>query len=282
MGLTGWIFYFIVGVVLFFLIRIIELKFSVTKLERLIFTLILWIIVVGSCFSFSIPYTSDIFLIFVFLLIDDVIYTSYFLDKDFFDRSEENLFYYIILIVIGFFLNQEFINQVTKVFLTGEDLRLITWFLIFLFLYQFMKNRNIFSTITKKEDNFMSTESVLVRYTKLKYQYQDVCNYSNFDLTNIMYAIMIFESNRRSKILRNYDYFMFKLNGSKRKLGIMQVESSKFITDIESIDIVYKKLDKLFSTTNRKKKLSAKEVINKYCGENAEYVQYIFDIIKKF
>ena len=282
MGLTGWIFYFIVGVVLFFLIRIIELKFSVTKLERLIFTLILWIIVVGSCFSFSIPYTSDIFLIFVFLLIDDVIYTSYFLDKDFFDRSEENLFYYIILIVIGFFLNQEFINQVTKVFLTGEDLRLITWFLIFLFLYQFMKNRNIFSTITKKEDNFMSTESVLVRYTKLKYQYQDVCNYSNFDLTNIMYAIMIFESNRRSKILRNYDYFMFKLNGSKRKLGIMQVESSKFITDIESIDIVYKKLDKLFSTTNRKKKLSVKEVINKYCGENAEYVQYIFDIIKKF
>ena len=282
MGLTGWIFYFIVGVVLFFLIRIIELKFSVTKLERLIFTLILWIIVVGSCFSFSIPYTSDIFLIFVFLLIDDVIYTTYFLDKDFFDRSEENLFYYIILIVIGFFLNQEFINQVTKVFLTGEDLRLITWFLIFLFLYQFMKNRNIFSTITKKEDNFMSTESILVRYTKLKYQYQDVCNYSNFDLTNIMYAIMIFESNRRSKILRNYDYFMFKLNGSKRKLGIMQVESSKFITDIESIDIVYKKLDKLFSTTNRKKKLSVKEVINKYCGENAEYVQYIFDIIKKF
>ena len=282
MGLTGWIFYFIVGVVLFFLIRIIELKFSVTKLERLIFTLILWIIVVGSCFSFSIPYTSDIFLIFVFLLIDDVIYTTYFLDKDFFDRSEENLFYYIILIVIGFFLNQEFINQVTKVFLTGADLRLITWFLIFLFLYQFMKNRNIFSTITKKEDNFMSTESILVRYTKLKYQYQDVCNYSNFDLTNIMYAIMIFESNRRSKILRNYDYFMFKLNGSKRKLGIMQVESSKFITDIESIDIVYKKLDKLFSTTNRKKKLSVKEVINKYCGENAEYVQYIFDIIKKF
>ena len=282
MGLTGWIFYFIMGVFLFFLLYVIQVKFSITKLEKMVFSLILWMVIVGFCFSFSFPYTDDIFLIFVFLLIVDVIYTSYFLDRDFFDRQEKNLFYYVCLIIIGFFINQEFINTVTQVFLTGEDLRLILWFLSFIFLYQFFKNQDFFSTISNNKKSFMSSESVLLRYTKLKYQFQDVCNYSNVDLTNVMYSIMIFESNRRSKILRDLDYFLFRLNGSKRKLGIMQVESSKFITDIESIDIVYKKIDKLFNSEKRKKKLSAVEVIDNYCGKNAEYVKYIFDIIKKF
>ena len=59
---------------------------------------------------------------------------------------------------------------------------------------------------------------------------------------------MIYRNSKRSKILRNYDYFMFRMNGKVRKLGIMQVETKRFISDIESIDLVYKKINNKMST----------------------------------
>ena len=89
---------------------------------------------------------------------------------------------------------------------------------------------------------------------------------------------MVFENNRRGKILRNYDYFLFRLNGGKRKLGIMQVDTNKFITDKESIELVSKKID----SKVKKGKFSVKEYLKGYSKEEIEYIEYIFEIIKKF
>ena len=98
MGLFGWILYFVLGVFLFFCLRYLEVKFSIKKYEKFIFSLIIWLLFCGICFHFAIPYTSDIFLVFVFLLLIDIVYCSYFLDKDFFDSNDKNILYYIILI----------------------------------------------------------------------------------------------------------------------------------------------------------------------------------------
>ena len=63
----------------------------------------------------------------------------------------------------------------------------------------------------------------------------------------------------------------------------MQVDSKQFITDQESIEIVYKKLDKLFHKDGKtKKKIKVEEVIEKYSKEDASKIQDIFDIIRKF
>jgi len=283
MGLIGWIFYLLLGIFFFLILLFLEHRFQIQKLDKMIFSIILLMIAAGFCFSIGLRYTENIFLSFVFLMVTDVIYSSYFVERDFFDKKERNLFYYFVLIFIGFLINQAFINQVTQVFLTGEDFRILLWALSFVFLYYFCKNHKIFASTIEDKDHFISHESVLIRYAKLKYQFNDDCNFEDKNLTKLIYAIMIFEDNRRGRILRNYDYFMFRLTGNKRKLGIMQIESNQFITDSASIQMAYDKLESI-SKKNQgkaKKNIKIKDIIKEYDEKNEKYIQYIFDIIQK-
>jgi len=290
MGLFSWIFYMIMGIIFFIIIALINQKYGVTKLQKLIISIILMMVTSGACFRLALNYTDDIFLIFVFMMIVDIIYSSYFVEKDFFDKNEKNIEYYIILIILGFIVNQEFINDVYEVFLTGDDLRIILWFLSFIFIYNFVKEKNILSGTTN-EVKYMSSQAVLVSYAKLKHKFYDECSHEDKELSNIVYAIMILKNSKRSKVLRNFDYFMFRLNGNERKLGIMQIESKSFITDSESIQLTFKEIEKIInkgksktnkSTSNKASKIKALDIIDSYCGEDADYVKYIFDIIKKF
>lgn len=289
MGLLSWIFYFVVGFVLFLILGLLDNKYSLTKIQKLIISVILMMIVSGFCFRFALNCTDNIFLIFVFLMIIDIIYNTYFIERDFFDKNDKNILYYILLVIVGFTINQEFINNVSEVFLTGEDLRIVLWFLSFIFVYNFIKEKKILDGSSEIKDKYMSSQTVLINYAKLKHKFYDDCSYDNRELSNIVYAIMILKNSKRSKMLRNYDYFLFRLNGNKRKLGIMQVESKKFITDSESIELTFKALEKIINKSSKtgtksskSTKFKADDLIKNYCGEEADYVKYIFDIIKKF
>ena len=276
MGIISWIYYLIIGLILFILISFLQKKYSLTKLEQFIITNILLIVLCGISNKLLINYNSDIFLSLAFLMLIDIIYQGYFLGRDFFDKEEANLKYYILLILVGFLINQEFINRVNEVFLTGEDFRIIIWFLVIIYIYQFVKAKDIFS-YKVQEKHFLSEEGILIQYTKLKYRYPTT--YENAKLKKVLYSIMLYENHRRGKILRYFDNLKYRITGNPRKLGIMQVESKKFITDRESIDIVYKKLDKLYNKKNSKKSLS--DLIKSYDKVAAEDIMYIYNIIEK-
>lgn len=283
MGLFGWILYIVFGIITFFIISFMENKYSLTKLHKLIFSNICMIIIAGALCEFGGHYTDNIFLLFVFMMITDVFYSNYFAGRDFFDREEKKIYYYILLVISGFIINQEFINRVNQVFMTGEDLRLILWFLIIIFLYKFMVNNNILGESLKNNNKKMSVDSVLVSFAKLKHKFYDECLYDNKDISNMIYTIMIYENNRRSKLVRNIDNFKFKINGEKRRLGIMQVESKKFITDSESIEIVHKKINKLYDKAKSSKNNDISSfVFDSYSKNDSESLKYIYDIICKF
>lgn len=283
MGLWCWIFYIVAGIGAYFILNLIDSKYRLNKIQKIIFSIILMMIVSGICFEMALNVTDNIFLMFVFMMITDIFYNSYVVERDFFNKDEKNIYYYILLTLIGFFINQDFINKVTKVFLTGEDLRLILWSLTMLFVYNFCREKNIFTSVSKNTDKYMSVDSCLVSYAKLKHKFYDDCDFSNREISNMIYAIMIYENYKRSRLYRKYDYFMFRLNGEKRKLGIMQVESNKFITDSESINMVYKKISKLYDKEKAKKSGDICDIVfDKYLGEESKAVKYIFDIIKKF
>ena len=283
MGILGWILYVVFGIVIFLAISFIQNKYTITKLEKLIISIVMLLIIAGLLFNWGLPYTNDLFLVFVFVLIVDAIYSGYFLDRDFFDQSEGNLVYYIILIICGFFINQEFINKVSSVFLTGEDLRIVLWFLVLVFAYNFCQKRNIFQEISTNNKKTISSQGIIVQYAKLKYRFHDNCNYDDSVISNIIYAIMIFENNRRSKFLRNVDYFKFRFNGEKRKLGIMQIESAKYISDIDSIEIAHKKIEKLYEKKKPARgKVKVEDVLKAYDKDNYQEIMFIFDIIKNF
>lgn len=279
MGLDGWIIYVILGIIGYFGLGYIDKKFEINKIDKIVFSIIYMILVSGFCFKYSLRYTDNIFLIFVFMMIVDVIYNTYVIDGDFFDKNEKNISYYITLIIVSFIVNQFFINEVSEIFLTGSELRVVLWLLIIIFIYSFSKDKGITMNVHTEKMKYMSTNSVLTHYAKFKYLYYDDCDCENRDISNVLYAIMIYENHNRSKILRNYDNFMYKINGKNSKLGIMQVDTRKYISDSESIKIVYDKLSKLY---NKKKNKDINNLIDDYYGFDNQYVKYIFDIIRKF
>ena len=283
MGLIGWIIYIVLGIILFIIIKYIDIKYKINRREWLILSIIFMLVFAGILVRLGINYTSDIFLVFVFMMLTDIFYNSYILEQDFFSKEDKNIYYYILLIIIGFIINQEFINKVEEVFLTGEDLRLIIWFLVIIYLYKFSISKNILSTNIKENTKFISKDSILISYVKLKEKYYEECNYDNKDISNIIYSIMIYENKKRSKLLRKIDNFNYKINGGIKKLGIMQVESKKFITDSESINITYKKITKLYDRYNKKKDKNVSiKVLDDYLKEESNNVKYIYEIIRKF
>lgn len=283
MGLIGWIIYIVLGIILFIIINYIDIKYKINRREWLILSIIFMLVFAGILVRLGINYTSDIFLVFVFMMLADIFYNSYILEQDFFSKEDKNIYYYILLIIIGFIINQEFINKVEEVFLTGEDLRLIIWLLVIIYLYKFSISKNILSTNIKESTKFISKDSILISYVKLKEKYYEECNYDNKDISNIIYSIMIYENKKRSKLLRKIDNFNYKINGGIKKLGIMQVESKKFITDSESINITYKKITKLYDKYNKKKDKNVSiKVLDDYLKEESNNVKYIYEVIKKF
>ena len=286
MGLLGWIMYFGLGLIYFLIITFINSKYKISKVQKMIFSIVLLMISAGICYNYAIKYIDNIFLSFVFLMIFDIIYVSYFLERDFFDKEEKNINYYLMLLLVGFFINQEFFNDTTSIFLTGSDLRLILWSFVIIFMYNFCKEKEILINKSNDKEKTMSVDSILTNYAKLKYQYFDYCDMEDKMLSNVLYAIMIYRSSKRSKFLRNYDYFMFRLNGKTAKLSIMQVNINRYITDVEGINIVKEDINEIV-TANKltkgksKKELDYLEIIDSYCEEEAVYIKNIFEIIKK-
>lgn len=278
MGFFGWILYIFCGVLFYFAIEFINNKITLGKVDKIVFLNVFNIIVSGLLFRYSIRYTDNIFLVFVFVMLTDIIYNTYIVDRDFFDNDSGGIYYYIGLVITGFIINQEFINKVNNVFLSGNEFRLVLWLLIIVYFYNLFKNEKIFHRKDSNEKKVMSVNNILNNYAKFKYTYYDDCDHDNKVISNILYAIMIYEDNNKNKVRRNIDNFMFKINGKKNKLGIMQVESKKFISDSESIDIAYKKVLKIYNSTKTK---DINKLFDKYYGYNNEDVKYIYEIIKK-
>ena len=208
------------------------------------------------------------------LLFCQLIYISYFLEKDFFNKEDNYCTFYIVKIVSCFLLNQELINKVDDVFLTGDNLKLVVWLLIIVYVYKFFKIKDNDSI---KKDMNVSKDRVAVAFAKLKIMYCDDISVSNDDEKLVIYAIMIFNNFLRPKVFRRVDNLLFKLNNKPRKLGIMQVMSKKYINDYESIVSVCKKIDKLWGKNGK-----AIDVINSYDKNNCKDIEYIYNYLKEF
>ena len=108
----------------------------------------------------------------------------------------------------------------------------------------------------------------------------------NFNL--LIYAMMIYEDNHRSKFLRNIDRVMYRFTGKMTKMGIMQVESLKELTDEESIKMVLKELNKIEKDLTTEKKTKKQNLYSEilkqyYLDENkVDSTLAIYDTLKNF
>ena len=123
----------------------------------------------------------------------------------------------------------------------------------------------------KKKLYYQDTEYIVIEYAKFKNKYYNVVSSKYRDLNLLIYSIMIYENYNRSKLMRKFDEFRYKLFSKKGKFGIMQVDSDKYIDDITSIKLVIKKLERIYAknkdiykTINYYYKVRNKEVLSIY------------------
>lgn len=272
--------YLIFAGILFFILDFLGKKYLLTENQKNIFKIIYLIVLAGFFSYFGIAVVNkNIFLIVVFEFVFRMIYILYFLGEDFFKKEDHRLNSFFITLFISIIVNQYFINELNSVFLTAGELKIIVWLFIFISIYKFVNKSDISVSEVKKK--FISTRSIAMSYTKLKLEYSEDIMIKDKKLLLVLYSIMIYENYYRPSFLRRIDDLVFKFNGKKRKLGIMQVMSKKYISDLDSIEIVIKKLEK-FKDKYKNLENNYEKVIEAYTKDNFLEVKYIYDELEKF
>ena len=273
-------YYLIFGLILFFIINYIKMKDK--SIKNFLPIILIYIIIISGIIANK-DINTNIFLVVVVEFFIRLI--SNLLSND----NDDNLrfiYEYVLYIVMSLIINNVFINKVDNIFLGGESLKIVVWILIILYLYQNIKIIDNPVIIEEKPiDNSKYREYIVTNYAKFKNLYNNEIDTDNSLLKNLLYAIMIYEDKKRNKYLRAIDnLFIGKIN-KLYKVGIMQVPSKIYLTDVESIKIVENKLTKIYN-----KYLIADEstMVNKILKDyyNDELivnnVTYIYNVINNF
>lgn len=283
MNIFTWIFYLVFGFLLFIFNGYLNKKYKFTRIQNLVFSLLVLLILAGIVgrLGFN-KFNENIFLVLVFKFIIELFYNVYFLEGDYFNKEDKNVKWAIIEIFLMFYLNQELIIKVNDIFLVGEDLKVIVWMFMILYVYNFYKSSLVNRSVSSVKEKNISVENIMVSFARSRIMYGEDVVLKNDKNKLIVYTIMIFNNYERPSILRRVDNIIFKINGLPRKLGIMQVLSKKFITDSESIEIVCKKIDKISEKNKSTKKDNYKDILTSYDKKNSDKLIYIYEELKKF
>ena len=175
------------------------------------------------------------------------------------------LFYWITSIGLSIYV-YKLVDKVDKILPDPDSLRDEMWILIILFLYSTF-NKMTFDrkgTLKRKEKYLKET------YTRLKSRYNKVISKEcdNYFFTQVIYAIMIYENFNRPQIVRWIEYICFWLTKKTHTLGIMQVKSSKWITNEQSIILAINKV-----------KSDCNSIINGFVNDIGGF--YLTDVVGK-
>lgn len=278
-----FISYVFFAFLLFMFLNFIVKRFSLTKIQYVLFTNIFLVFLasVASYFHLN-AFCDDIFIIVIFEFLIRMLYTTYLLEKDFFSKEEGVLPLYLGNVVVAYLLNQFIIRQVDMVFLNPEQLKFLLWVFIILFIYHFFHRPDMISiqNSTKKFSIAERGQYIILQYAKMKQKYGKDISVQG-DMRFLIYAIMIFENYKRPSFFRQLDYFRYQFDHVPKKQGIMQVDSKKILSDIESIEIVSQKLEKLQEKKKSKKNEIDVASLLKGIGMKSEEIEQIIIIYQK-
>ena len=283
-----FISYVFFAFLLFLFLNFAVKKFSLTKVQYVLFTNIFLVFLasVASYFHLN-TFCDDIFIIVIFEFLIRMLYTTYLLEKDFFSKEEGVLSLYLGNVIVAYLLNQFIIRQVDMVFLNPEQLKFLLWVFIILFVYQFFYKKEIITStekISKKLSIADRGQYIILQYAKMKKKYGKEIQVQG-NMRFLIYAIMIFENYKRPSFFRQMDYFRYQFDHVPRKQGIMQVDSKKILSDLESIEVIENKLENLQEKKKSKKNDIDISFLLKGIGkeqEEIEQIEKIYQYLKEF
>ncbi len=262
--------YIVLGLILLIINNYTIKKYNISKLKSILLSL-LYIFILSGIFSNYLTFTNNIFLVYVFTFIFDIIYVTYIINDDFF--SKERFSYYLILIILGYLFNILFINKVDSVFLDSEQIKIIIWIFIIFYLYQLLSKSKLLNSRFKQNNTI--NENIELNYVKYRNKYKLM--FEDKDLELIIYSIMINNNKIRNSLLRKIDNVFININYKRRKQSIMLIDSNRYLDDVEGINIAYNRLVDI-----KKKSKGYKSIIKKYDDEHSEDIIKIYEKLKEF
>ena len=288
MSISTILLYLLASITLFFLLNYIDKKYSDNYLNRVIITVIYIIVLAGIFTNYNLVNNNDnIFLIVIIELLIRIFIYGYIKEINIFKNNPSNQKKYIYSIVATYIINYYFINKIDNVLPDIQEVKIIIWFLIIIYIYIILKNNiNKDSFKHQKVYFYKDREYVVMQYAKLKNKYSHIVKTRYRQLEPLIYAIMIYENYNHPEISRNLDKLKYKLDKNSNKYGIMQIYSNYPISDEESIKISIKKLERIYSNIYNKNNFNNKTtyIINKYykSNNNTKKIMNIYNIIITF
>ncbi len=283
MDLLQIILYLGFAIILFFILNYFQ-KFEDKTPSIMIIIPVIYIILIS---GISFVDTSCIYLVILMEMFIRIYYTKIILNQEELMNTNYYIQNYGLAIILAFIVTRCFIIKVDSIFPTASEWRMGIWFLIILFLYKTLNGVVTFKLEKQEQLNFkMKEEMIIVRYAKLKNSYSHLIKSKNKDFNSLIYAIMIFKDYHRSNFLRSVDKIRFRFTGKTMKMGIMQVETNREISDEDSIKIVIKDLNKIEKELSTNKKIKKQdlyqELLREYGFNNIDDVFNIYKTIKDF
>ena len=285
MTLLQIIYYFIVALGLFFILNYFN-KLDIKTPSVIILIPIIYLFLIS-----ELPYLNKdlIYLVIPIEMLIRIYYTKSVLnqeekiDKDYYIQT------YGLSFILSYLLTEILLTKVNTILPTAEEIRIGIWFFTVLFLYKILNGKISFQ-LEKQEAKTLKIkeEAIVVKYARFKNQYSHLIKSKDKNRNLLVYAMMIYEDRNRSQFLRNLDRLHYRFTGKVMKMGIMQVETNKEITDEESIKIVLRNLDKIQkemqSNKNSKKQNIHLEVLKEYYQEEEKVntILTIYDTLDCF
>jgi len=166
------------------------------------------------------------------------------------------------------------------------------WVIIAIFIYNILNNVKVNSSRSEKR----KLVYISSQFKALRAKFGDIIDreFADGRLKDIFYAIMIYESFNRPKAFRIIENLNFLLTKKPHTLGIMQINTSNYIDDKQSIILALHKIksdvqevqnefnDDLenYHSNERKEEIYQSKLIEKY-NIGYSYIHSILDIAKK-
>lgn len=244
---------------------------------------VVYIIIVSAIFYyFELDrYAKDIYLVNAYYIFLRLFY-SLTENRFYLVNWTKQILYFISIFIFSKLIYDNFIILKKNILPDFNNISNELWIIIIIFIYQ------IFDKIELNDGKSGSRQKNYIkqRYIEFKTQYNEIVNELHKPkLETLAYAILIHEDFNRPKSIRFIERLDFLRTRKPHSLGVMQVKSSKLITDQESVRIGVAKLNSDYKAVLNKivkeKKTDKRKSNSNYGYQYYEY-QIESEIIQRY
>lgn len=203
-------------------------------------------------------YVTDIYFVSIYYILFRLIF-NLITNRGLLMNWFRQILYWISIITISYYSYSEIIYKRENILPDFTTIANELWIVILIFLFQTL-NRLRFSSekTSQRKENYLRK-----RLSNFQNKYGDIVNKKseNDKLKSIAYAIMIYEDFNRPKAARLIENLRFFITKKKHSLGVMQVQTEKFINDKESVELGLEKLNKIYYKQLQERGLDKEENI---------------------